>query len=243
VVDVVAGERRFLAKLRQQAEEAYSPTYAAGYRDSDELGCHSESHAGKCKIIRALSRRFTTPVSMLDLGCGSGRYFHCAANVKSVTGVDTSIAMLHEARRPVAGGHRNVRLVRSTVQEVAFRPQSFDLVICVGVLALWCPLDLSVLRRVASLMTAHGVFFFTAVTHQETPDSVKRRMARAVRPLLFGGARRAVDLRLRDFTVSEGQVREMGRQCFAEVDVTRWTSASGRVDLHCVMAKPRPDES
>lgn len=240
----MAGDRRFLAKLRQHAEEVYSPTYAAGYRDSDELGCHSESHAGKCEIIRALSRRFTTPVTMLDLGCGSGRYFHCAANVKSVTGVDTSIAMLHEARRPVAGGHRNVRLVRSTVQEVAFRPQSFDLVICVGVLALWCPLDLSVLRRVAELMTADGVFFFTAVTHQAaTPASVKRRIARAVRPLLFGNARRAVDLRLRDFAVSEDQVREMGRQCFAEVDVTRWTSATGRVDLHCVMATPRPHES
>jgi ubiquinone/menaquinone biosynthesis C-methylase UbiE len=225
--------------LRRQAEGVYSPTYAAQYRQSDELGRDSESHAGKCRIIRDLSRRFSAPIAVLDLGCGTGRYFDCAANVKSLTGVDASADMLREARRPVAGGPRNVRLIRSTIQEVSFRPQSFDLAMCVGVLALWCPLELSVLRRVAEMLTPGGVFFFTAVEYLPTRSSVKRRMAMAVRPFLFGQPRRAIEVRLCDFAVTEAEVRRLGRQAFADVEITRWVSATGRIDLHCVMARPQ----
>ena len=228
---------------RRRSEAVYSPAYAAQYRESDDLGRDSESHAGKCRIITDLSQRFSAPVAMLDLGCGTGRYFHCALNAKSVTGVDASADMLREARQPVAGGHQNVRLVRSTLEEVAFRSQSFDLVVCVGVLAVWCPLDAAVMRRVADMLTPHGVFFFTAVEYQPEPPRVKRRMATAVRPLLFGRPRRALDTRLRNFTISEHAVRNMGRRCFADVEITKWESVSGRVDLHCVMAQPRPKEA
>jgi ubiquinone/menaquinone biosynthesis C-methylase UbiE len=232
-------DRRLYSKLRRDAESNYSPTIAAAYREEDEAARHSVTHAGKCEIIRDVSQRFDRPIDILDLGCGTGRYFHCADNVNSLVGVDPSEHMLRQAREPVLGGNRNVRLIRSTLHEIAFRPHSFDLVICVGVLGMWCPLDGFVLRRVASMLRLDGVVFLTA--NESTPDHVtlKRRIATAIQPLLFGAARRYVDFRLHDITVPEQRLRTLGEENFAQVTITKWQSPTMRSDLHCIMTQPR----
>jgi len=235
----MSGNRRFYSKLRQSAESNYTPTSAAEYRASDDTARDSDTHAGKCRIIRDLSRRFTRSVEMVDLGCGTGRYFHCVENVKSLVGVDPSEHMLHQARKPVMGGNRNIRLIRSTLHEIVFLPQSFDLAVCVGVLGLWCPLDEYVLGRVACMLRRDGVFFFTAIEYEPIEVTFKRRLAVAVRPLLFSAPRRYVDARLREFTVSEERVRALGEDYFEQVTITKWRSPTKRVDLHCVMAQPR----
>jgi SAM-dependent methyltransferase len=234
--------RRLYSKLRQNAESNYSPTSAAAYRASDDAAKDSDTHAGKCEIIRDLSRRFERPIDMLDLGCGTGRYFHCAENVRSLVGVDPSEHMLQQARAPVMGGNRNVRLIRSTLHEIAFLPHSFDLVICVGVLGLWCPVDEFVLKRIGSMLRHDGVCFFTAIEYEPVELTLKRRIASAVRPLLFAAPRRYVDVRLRQFTVSEARVRALGEEYFEQVTVTKWQSPTTRVDLHCTMAQPRREK-
>lgn len=230
---------RWYSKLRQDAESNHTPMFAAAYRESDDAAKDSDPHAGKCQIIRELSERFSTSIDVLDLGCGTGRYFHCVRNVKSLVGVDLSEHMLHQARTPVMGGNRQARLVRSSLHEVAFKPQSFDLVICVGVLTLWCPLDSYVLTRVAEMLRPDGVFFFTVTEYQPVQMTLKRRMAVALRPLLFGPPRRYVDLRLRDFSVSAQRVRELAAPYFDVATISRWRSPTTRVDLHCVMSQPR----
>jgi len=232
-------DRKLYAMLRRDAEVAYSPSSAALYRQADESGKSEISHAGKCGIIRELSRRFSEPITMLDLGCGTGRYFHCAENVKTLIGVDPSENMLVQAREPVSGRHRDIRLIRSTLHEVAFVGQNFDLAICVGVLGLWCPLDALVLSRVAGMLRQHGVFFFSTVEYEPVPSTLKRRMASAVRPLLFGAPRRHVERRLRQFTMDAESVEALGRNYFGQVQIEKWQSATGRIDLHCVMAQPR----
>jgi SAM-dependent methyltransferase len=231
--------RRLYSKLRQNAESNYSPTSAAAYRASDDTAKDSNTHAGKCEIIRDLSQQFDRTIDMLDLGCGTGRYFHCARNVKSLVGVDPSEHMLQQAREPVMGGNRNVRLIRSTLHEVAVRPQSFDMVICVGVLGLWCPVDEYVLRRIATMLRPDGILFFTAIEYEPVEQTIKRRIASAVRPLLFAAPRRYVDIRLREFTMSEARVRELGGEHFEQVSITKWRSPTTRVDLHCTMSQPR----
>jgi hypothetical protein len=147
--------------------------------------------------------------------------------------------MLNQARHPVTGAASNVRLIRSTLHEVAFLPASFDLVICVGVLGLWCPLDEIILSRVAGMLRANGIFFFTTIQSQPTVMTLKRRAALAIRPLLFSAPRRFVEFRLREFTTTDESVRELGLKYFDEIDVTRWQSPTTRVDLHCVMARPK----
>jgi len=231
--------RKLYAKLRRDAESNYTLATAALYRQADEAGKDSVSHAGKCQIIRDLSGDFNGPIRMLDLGCGTGRYFHCARNVRTLIGVDPSESMLLQARRSVAGGNRNVRLIRSTLHEVAFKPGTFDLVICVGVLGEWCPVDDFVLKRIAEMLNRTGCVFFTAIEYRPVPLTWKRRLASAIRPLLFGAPRRYVDARLRPFDITEERVRALGRRYFEQVTITRWQSPTTRVDLHCVMAQPR----
>jgi ubiquinone/menaquinone biosynthesis C-methylase UbiE len=232
-------DRKLYSLLRRDAEATYSPTSASLYREADEAARDQVSHAGKCEIIRELSRRFSEPIMMLDLGCGTGRYFHCAQNVKMLVGVDPSENMLVQARTPVTGVNPHVRLIRSSLHEVAFPGETFDLVICVGVLGLWCPLDALVLRRVADMLRPDGVFFFSAIEYDPVPSTWRRRMATAMRPLLVGAPRRYVERRLRHFTTDAETVDAMGRTYFEQVRVTKWQSPTSRVDLHCVMARPR----
>ena len=63
---------RLASLLRREAEAEYSSRTAEAYRESDETGKDSITHSGKCEIIRQLSERFRSPVSLLDLGCGNG---------------------------------------------------------------------------------------------------------------------------------------------------------------------------
>ena len=74
-------DRKLFTLLRRNAEAEYA-TSAASYRQSDDFAKELESHAGKCSIIGELTTRFTSPARLLDLGCGTGRYFHCVRNVQ-----------------------------------------------------------------------------------------------------------------------------------------------------------------
>lgn len=233
-------DQQLYSMLRRDAESSYSSTSAALYRQSDDLGKESVTHSGKCEIIRDLSSRFSEPITMLDLGCGTGRYFHCAKNVRRLIGVDPSQDMLMQARAPVMGGNRDVRLIRSTLHEVSFAPQTFELAICIGVLGLWCPVEELVLRRVAKMLKHNGIFFFSAIEYLPVPMTVKRRVASAIRPLLFGAPRRFVDFKLRQFTISEQRVRDLAQRYFEQMKITKWQSPTMRVDLHCVLSQPRP---
>ena len=177
---------------------------------------------------------------MLDLGCGTGRYFHCAQNVKSLVGVDPSEHMLQQAREPVMGGNRNVRLIRSTLHEVAFQPQSFDLVICVGVLGLWCPLDEYVLGVSLGMLRPDGVFFLTAIEYEPVAADLQAKDRRC-RPT--AAVRRAAAIRRRQ-AAGVHRFRGAGasarRGVFRAGDDHEMAVADERVDLHCVMSQPKP---
>jgi SAM-dependent methyltransferase len=232
-------DRKLFTMLRHSAEEIYTPASAAMYRRADDEARASESHAGKCAIVRALSQGFRHAITVLDLGCGTGRYFHCVENVGMLIGVDPSKNMLQYAHDPVLGGNRNVHLIRSSLDQLCFAPGSFDLIICIGVLGLWSPVDDLILSRIAELLKPDGVLFFSAIEHQPTELTLKRRIASAIRPVLRGFMRRYVETRLRDFTISEDSLHVLGRRRFGSVDITRWQSPTGRVDLHCVMTNRR----
>ena len=232
-------DQKLHAMLRRDAESNYSPSSAAHYRQADELGKDAVSHTGKCEIVRELSRRFDRAIDVLDLGCGTGRYFHCAENVKRLIGVDPAHNMLLQARQPVSGAPRTVHLVRSTLHEVAFRPSSFDMALCIGVFGEWCPFDGHVLRRIADMLRPDGAFFCTVVEYQPTPLTWKRRVASAVKPLLFGPPRRYLDFKLREFTASERTVRTLAAGFFEDVEILRRQSPTTRIDLHCALAHPK----
>src|ERR1700722_865570 len=84
--------------------ESISASYAqvaARYRCDDEIEVTTENHAHLRNILGAISSSFGRPISVLDAGCGTGRYFYCLKNVKCLTGIDISQEMLRIAGSPV----------------------------------------------------------------------------------------------------------------------------------------------
>ena len=69
------------------------------------------------------------PKTLLDLGCGTGKFLECflkARSWESATGVDFSVAMLKKARETVSG---NVMWLQEDFDSLPFLDGSFDLVI------------------------------------------------------------------------------------------------------------------
>ncbi len=70
-----------------------------------------------------------SPKTLLDLGCGTGKFLKCflrSRSWESVTGVDFSVVMLKKARETVPG---NVMWLQEDFDSLPFLESSFDLVI------------------------------------------------------------------------------------------------------------------
>src|SRR5262245_7095475 len=134
---IQAGDRKFYSLLYRRSNSYYSPEYAKSYRESEEREKAEESDI--CKAVRALAERFFYPINALDLGCGTGRYFHCLKSSRLLVGVDSSPNMLEHAKAPVHCGTNNVALIRGNLFEIEFKPSTFDFVMSVGVFGAVCP--------------------------------------------------------------------------------------------------------
>tara|TARA_B110000046_G_scaffold173155_1_gene195517 strand:+ start:2491 stop:3399 length:909 start_codon:yes stop_codon:yes gene_type:complete len=70
---------------------------------------------------------------VLDLGCGSGRWTkYIAKKVKLVEAVDPSSAICSAVK--LNEGEVNVRVTQASVSNIPFNDESFDFVVCLGVL-------------------------------------------------------------------------------------------------------------
>lgn len=134
------------------------------YREDDELIISSEGHKHLWKILRDLSGSFGHNISALDLGCGTGRYFHCLENVETLTGVDVSQHMLKEARNPVRREKircERINLVCANVFELGLNPQSFHFIYSIGLFIGYSLFSRSVCNTLFNLLNPGGKFFFT----------------------------------------------------------------------------------
>jgi len=88
------------------------------------------------RIAEAL-RAHLPCASLLDAGCGDGRYFHVIAAVpptERLAGCDISERILATARETAAQVGLSPELVRANVESLPFEDGSFDLVLCTQVL-------------------------------------------------------------------------------------------------------------
>ena len=163
----------------ERASALYDDAYARRYRHRDEELEHLSSNQQLLAWLGGVCDRFDRPIDVLDLGCGTGRYFWGLRRVKSLVGFDASAAMLEEARHPLHGERLagvTITLVQGDVMTHAFPSGSFDLVYSIGVLAEHVPLGRAVVARVHQWLRPGGRFAFTTV-HPESA-SVTRTAAR-----------------------------------------------------------------
>jgi len=185
----------------RKAEALYDDAYARKYRDRDEALLEETAYQNLIAWLQQVCGRFHHRIDVLDLGCGTGRYFWGVNNARSLVGLDASAAMLAEARHPVRADRinaRELRLVQGDLATHVFPDDSFDLVYSIGVLAEHVPLDASIVDRIWRWLKPEGRFAFTTVDPQspDVPQTLQRSLASLALPLAPGGLGRALHRRL-----------------------------------------------
>ena len=179
----------------------YDEQYARRYRHRDDELDAVGSYQELIQWVGGVCDRFAHPIDVLDLGCGTGRYFWGLRNVKTLTGLDASAPMLAEAKTPTHADRiraERIELVNGDLASHRFPGGSFDLVYSIGVLAEHVPLNRSLVARVAGWLKPGGRFAFTTVDPQspDVPKTTARRIASALLPAVPGDAGRRLHERL-----------------------------------------------
>lgn len=172
------------AWMRQAYKDA-----ARKYRIHDEIHITGPDHERLKRELRAICESFPYSVSVLDLGCGTGRHFHCLTNLLSLTGVDLSAEMLKEAENPVVGNppvEAFIRLVCSDIYAVDFESGSFNVIFSLGVFGNGCALTVSFLRRIRRWLRPGGILFLDTADIQTFPrwQRTKKRLRWALYTIL-----------------------------------------------------------
>lgn len=221
----------------------YDAEYARRYRSRDEELEGVGSYHSLVRWVGEVCDRFGHPIDVLDLGCGTGRYFWGLRNVNTLTGLDASEPMLAEAAHPTRAGEinaRQIRLVKGDVATHQFPDSSFDLVYAVGVLAEHVALTRALVERVARWLKPNGRFAFTTIDPHspDVPLTLPRRLATAALPLAPGWIGDALHRRLMAGGMygDERWIRDQLRGLFAIETIDRFQSD---VHLHgrCVAVR------
>jgi len=205
--------------------------YSAQYRAADEVEVRSENHEHLCNSLRQISLSLGDRITALDLGCGTGRYFHCLTNVENLTGVDISLDMLRQARFPVKqdaikiGG---INLVCASILQINLRPQ-FDLIYSIGVLGEHVPWDSAMCNRLYNALKHGGKLFITLVdVFSKYPYMThKRRIAETINLVLPGTCKRILRERLGTFYVAEREITTIFKKSkFKRFEIKRRVSTA-----------------
>jgi len=237
----------YVTEWGRKAADLYATDYARRYREHDEELSHVEAYRAFCEWLRDVCGRFRRPIDVLDLGCGTGRYFVALRNVNELVGLDASEAMLAEATNPVGAEQitaKTIQLVEGDALTYRFLPESFDLIYSIGVLAEHTPFDSRIVDNVAAWLRPGGRFAFTTVhpDSESIPTTVGRTLGRAALPFAAGPIRRWLRAKL----TAGGQyadealiVERLGRQ----FDIESITRLQSEAHLHCLCVAVKAGEA
>lgn len=233
----------------QQLDQRLKALYEAGaedYRRDDEIEARTDHHCWVWKTLADITSSFSRPISVMDVGCGTGRYFHCLKNVERLVGLDVSAAMLEAARQPVRQeliDAKEIDLVCDSIHRADFPAESFDLIHSLGMFGYGCPLTAEILEKFHRWLTDDGLIFFDVSDFSAMPltTKIRKRLKEVVYPFmparvkhrfngglpLFALSRRSL-IRLMRVTAF-GDIRIFSRPCNSPC----WTDSK----LECLAAK------
>ena len=217
-----------------RAAELYTDAYADRYLAQDDVAGPSDAVARLSGWLRAICAGFQGPIDALDLGCGTGRYFHALVGVRRLVGIDVSRAMLDRARKRSSPASV-VSLIEGDFLTHEFGAAEFDVVYAIGVLAEHSPFDASLAARVRRWLKPGGRFAFTTVDPRSF--SVRRTIGRRLGEWLLRpasaastGLRRALRARLMSGGLYADQERV--RDVLAAVELTVESIEPFESDVH-----------
>lgn len=210
-------------QIGEGVQSAYAGEVATRYRENDELEITTPNHLHLGSLLAGITAAFGRPISVLEIGCGTGRYFHCLRNVERLVGVDVSPDMLELARHPVREEQvtaRNIELRHENIYTTEFAPRSFDFIYSLGVLGGACPFTPELANKLHDMLTPDGVLFFNVIDREAAPLGVRtkarvRGFLRGVAyPLLPRPVQQVLDERKKrggNFSMTRGELEAVMR--------------------------------
>jgi len=168
-----------------RAEQIHYDEAAKRYRESDETIDNQEQF----DILRNESLLLNPENIVLDLGCGTGRYFHCLPGVQRLIGVDCSGSMLLEAKNPYMQEEikaMKIDLVRADINKLPFKKDIFNFAYSIGVLGEHAIFDSHIANEVYRVARVGAKFLFTTkpVPKRTFIQKIKHSLGNILRLLL-----------------------------------------------------------
>lgn len=190
-MDYQAFEERLVQSYREAAGQ---------YRRDDEIEIRTENHQRVCGNLRRISSAFGRKIRVLDVGCGTGRHFHCLKNVQSLVGVDISPEMLRAAAEPVRRqdiSAEDIQLTRGNIYDISFPRASFDFIYSLGIFGYGAPLTLEICRKFYDWLGSDGRLYFNAIEISSIRPLIRARkqLKKLVYPVLPRSMKRVLDER------------------------------------------------
>jgi len=229
---LISGEEMNHEQVNEKAKLLYNQSYSKAYRTSDNTAITSENHVRMCNILQSLTTSFDHEISVLDIGCGSGRYFHCIKNAKTLTGIDVSPYMIDEAKNPVKQNEvtiSDIDLRCGNIFDIQLSENSFDFVYSLGVLGEHSSFDSFLCDKVHKLLKHNGVFFFTVVDINSILQrkGFKRKIAEIMYPILSPFMKKTLDKRWQTFYMTKDALEDvMISSAFHDYTIDRHVSTS-----------------
>jgi SAM-dependent methyltransferase len=152
---------------------------ARKYREDDERHAQEPDHVRMCTRLHRICERIGAPLDVLDLGCGTGRYFHCLENVKTLTGLDVSPEMLAQARNPLRwprGEMAAAHFLCGDFYSAELRANQYHLIYSLGVFGNGCALTPGLANKVYAALRPGGCFLFDAIDVSFLPPLRRLRL-------------------------------------------------------------------
>jgi SAM-dependent methyltransferase len=128
-----------------------------------DFPCDEASKLGfetACRLIHNFTSNFRN-AAIMDLGCGTGRYFDAIQGYERIVGVDISREMLKVAKE--RSGGKRIDLIRADAFHLPFVGDKikFDLIISIGLLGVHVPVTEALLLGLRQILKDNGSLVFT----------------------------------------------------------------------------------
>lgn len=151
----------------ERAKIIYDTYGATSYED---LAPTDPGYDVYADAIRSGCRHKAGGVRVLDLGCGTGRWFHCLENIRFLVGVDASRPMLAIAKDRLRRADQESNgqcfpyaLIEADIRTISFAQEGFDFIYSTGVLGEYVKLDDYMLESILMWLSKGGIAFLTIV--------------------------------------------------------------------------------
>lgn len=205
----------------------YTDAYSKNYRNYDEVFAKTNDFRHYVREFDNICSSFDKKINVLDIGCGSGRYFHILKNVKELIGIDVAEGMVKAAHNPVNGDRLDVEEVQLVVGNIythEFSGKKFEFIYSIGVLGGHAPFTPEMCRRIKSMLTPDGVFYVTVVD-LDSRKNTKRKMTEALYPFMPGGLKSILNKRWKTNYMTEPQLRKLLQDNgFGKVEISRYAT-------------------